>query len=104
MILRPEGVQIHTSGSTVSVAQGVGKLMVNPSSLIAALTITMPSSPSDRDNLLIMFGGTITGISTVVTLLSFSGGSILGIVPTTQLAGSISYEYDASISKWFRTS
>lgn len=93
MILRPEGQQVITGSATVNA--GVGKVVVGAGSLIASLTITFPSSPNDRDNLLILFNGG-------VTLLTLTG-TILGSLPTTAATGiGICYEYEASVGKWFR--
>jgi len=100
VLTKPEGVQIVTSGSTVTVTTGVGLLKVNPTSTLAALAVTFPSTPSDRDVLIMTFGGTLTS-GTVVTLLSFVGSTI-GTLPTTALTGSIMWIYDASVAKWYR--
>ena len=93
MILRPEGQQSITASATVST--GVGKVIVGVGSLIASLTITFPSSPSDRDNLLIFFNGGVTLLTLTAT--------VLGPLPTTAATGAcICYEYEASVAKWFR--
>lgn len=98
--IKPEAVQVVTAGSTVTVTNGVGLLRVNPASTLAALAVTFPSTPNDRDVLIMTFGGTLTS-GTVVTLLSFVGSTI-GTLPTTALTGSIMWMYDASTAKWYR--
>lgn len=104
MILRPEGEILVTATGTTNVSAGIGIVRVNPASLLATLTINFPAAPSDRDNILIFFGGTITGANTVVTLLTLTASAtILGSLPTTALAGTcIGYEYCAATNKWYR--
>ena len=93
MILRPEGQQAITSSATVST--GVGKVVVGAGSLIASLTLTFPSNPNDRDNLLIFFNGGVTLLTIV--------GTILGSLPTTAATGAcMCYEYEAATAKWYR--
>lgn len=101
--IKPEGKQAHTSGASVAATAGVGILKVNPASLLAALTVTFPTAPSDRDVFIMLYGGTITS-GTVVTVLTLAaGGNILGTLPTTALAGTaIAYIYDSSEGKWYR--
>lgn len=93
MILRPEGSQTVTSSATITT--GVGRVIVGAGSLLASLTITFPSNPNDRDNLLLLFNGGVT----LLTLV----GNILGTLPTTAATGvGMCYEYEAVTSKWYR--
>lgn len=93
MILRPEGQQ-EISG-TATISSGVGRVIVGVGSLIASLTITFPSSPQDRDNLLMFFNGGVTLLTLTAT--------ILGTLPTTAATGAvICYEYEAKSAKWYR--
>jgi len=97
MILRPEGSQqITTTGST-QINTGVGKVVVGVGSLLANATLPFPTSPSDRDNLLIFFNGGVT----LLTLSAVSG--IIGTLPTTAATGAcMCYEYEAVTAKWYR--
>ena len=93
MILRPEGVQAISGSATINT--GVGKVVVGVGSLIASLTITFPSSPADRDNLLMFFNGG-------ATLLTLTG-NILGSLPISAATGAVMcYEYEAATNKWYR--
>lgn len=93
MILRPEGQQAITSTATVT--SGVGKVLIGAGTLIASMTITFPSAPNDRDNLLMLFNGGVTVLALT--------GNILGTLPTSAATGvAMCYEYDASTAKWFR--
>jgi len=99
---RPEGIQVVTSGTSVSVSGGVGVLLINPATLLASLAVTLPSSPADRDELYIIAGGTITA-GVVVTAFSIAGVSVIGSVPTGVTAGlSQVYKYFQSTGKWYR--
>jgi hypothetical protein len=67
---------------------------------MAALTVTFPSTPNDRDMVVMIFGGTVT-TGTVVTLLTMPA-AIIGALPTTATVGAMCYMYFASAGKWFR--
>lgn len=93
MILRPEGQQNISGSATINT--GVGKVVIGVGSLIASLTVTFPSSPNDRDNLLMFFNGG-------VTLLTLTG-TILGALPTSAATGAcMCYEFEATTNKWYR--
>ena len=94
--------QVYTSGSSVTATDSTTWLIINPSSLVAALTITMASSPTDGQDLIISFGGTMT-TGTVVTSLTISGGVIQATSPGEIEAGeAIKYRYNSNNSKWYR--
>lgn len=59
--------QVVTSGSTVTVNNGVNTLIVDPSTPIASLTVTLPATPSARNYLEIVFGRAITRGNTIVS-------------------------------------
>ena len=48
--------QIYTSGSTVTVNNTTTWLIINPTSVVASLTITMPATPYDAQIVEISFG------------------------------------------------
>ena len=100
----PAALQTVTSGSTVTVTQGVGHLLINPASVLTTLTITFPASPNDRDILVIRFGGTISsGVSVVTALTLSSVAGLMGTLPTTAVSGMcMLWIYDASTGKWYR--
>jgi hypothetical protein len=96
MILRPEGLQ-QTSSSTVTVNNGIGKIVVGTGTLLGAFTMTFPSAPNDRDNLIIFFNGGVT-LLTFLSNLSFAN-----TLPTTAALGLVMcYEYEQVSNKWYR--
>lgn len=99
-----ESSQTHTSGATLTIANGVNVLYINPSSTLTALAITLPATPSNE--IAIYFGGTLTG-GAVVTTLTISANTGQGIIqwstPSTADAGdAIIYKWNSSNSKWYR--
>lgn len=100
--------QTHTSGATITLSNTTTWLVVNPGSLLAALTVTMPASPTDGQLIDISFGGTITASgSAVVTSFTVAGNSGQGIIGATaygtvETDDHISYRYNSTNSKWYR--
>jgi hypothetical protein len=87
--------QNYTSGSAVTVTNGVNVLNVNPSSTLSSSTITLPATANTDGTIEIYFGGTLT-TGTVVTSLTISPNTgqtiIQAAAPTSASAGeSISY-------------
>lgn len=102
-----ESTQTYTSGASVTVTNGVNVMYINPGSLQASLTITLPATAHSSNNLLILFGGTVTSGNTVVTTLTVSPNSgqsvITAFTPSSVLAGEVlSYKYNSSTSTWYR--
>jgi hypothetical protein len=96
--------QTYASGSSVIIASQVRALYVNPSSAIASLTITMPASPVDGEEILLSFGGIITS-GTVVTALTLSGNSgqaILGgsFITSASAGDGYTLKWEASTNLW----
>lgn len=85
-----------TTGNTVSMnTGGYLTLMLNPAGTLVALTVTLPSSPSDGDK--------VTLASTqAVTTLTMNGGTIIGPLTTMAIGTFASYMYSATASSWFR--
>lgn len=96
--------QVHTTGATVTMRDGIRVLYVNPASLLANLTITLPAAPLDGQEVLIEFGGTIT-TGTVVTTLSVvanAGQTLIGgaSITTATVGGGIHVKYESSTTIW----
>ena len=68
------GRQIISTGVATTMNDGVETLIVNPSSVLATHTITLPPNPLRGQKLYILFGGTITS-GPVVTTLSIIGNA-----------------------------
>lgn len=99
--------QSITSGTSGTVTGGKYIVTFNPSSFIAAYTLTLPASPADMDEVEIEAGGTITGGATVVASLIISPNSGQTIhqkvTPTTIDDGeTIKYRYRTANTAWYR--
>jgi hypothetical protein len=99
-------IQVHTSGTSVTVSTGVNILYIDPASTLATLTITLPATPSSKGTINIFFGGTITSgnVVTAITITPNSGQTKLeASTPGFVEAGEyISYQYRVSNTKWYR--
>jgi len=95
----------QTAGTSFTALAGVTN--VNPSTLVSAMTITMPASPNSGDEVTLLFGGTIAAGSQVITTTTISpntGQSIYGSLTYNQSKGgdAVTYKYIGS-NTWFRT-
>lgn len=103
---RPEGIQTITSGTATTLSNGVVIVKVNPGSLMATHTITMPASPVDRQEVVMYFGGIITSgvIVTSLTVAPNSGQSIIQVsaITTGVYGDCFIFWYDLSQQKWYR--
>ncbi len=97
----------HTSGATFTMAAGKGGVVVNPASVLAALTIFFPSAPINGEERAIAFGGVITGGTDVVTALTLDGN---GKSIYNAISGAVSaqkafiYKYNAANTAWYKIS
>jgi len=69
-----DATQTYTTGATLTVTNGNNYVYVNPSTVQAALTITLPTTWHNSNNVYIIFGGTITSGNPVITSFSVTGG------------------------------
>jgi hypothetical protein len=85
-----------TTGNTITLnSNGHTKLLINPAGTLLALTVTLPSSPSDGDIVSL-------ASSQIVTGLTMNGGTIIGALTALAVATFASYLYSGDASKWFR--
>jgi hypothetical protein len=68
-------MQVETGGGDVTINNGVRGIYYDPATLVAAATITLPAAPVDGQEILIVFGGTITGSAAVVTAVTIAANS-----------------------------
>lgn len=98
--------EITVTSGTQIISDATGIVFINPASLAATLSIQMPPNPQDQDFISMQFGGTITGASAVVTVLTITantGQALLGTGLTAASAGtSTAYQWRASNSKWYK--
>lgn len=89
------GPVLETIITTTALGNLTTLVHVNPSSVVSTLTITLPSTPSQFQEVLIMFGGLITSGNPVVTTLTISGTNIRqATVPADMVSGeSLTYKY-----------
>ena len=91
--------QIYTplTGATITMNAGQSRAIINPAGLIAALTITLPSSPVD---------GQVTGFSftqavTVLTVNAPGGATVVASPTSAAIDTSLRFLYQASSTSWF---
>ena len=101
------GLQVITAGPTATVADQARRVYVDPASTIASLTLTLPASPLDADQVQVFFGGTVANGVTVVTTLSIAPNTGQAIsaysTPVVAFGGDmVSYEYRAASARWYR--
>lgn len=113
-ILNPGRIsdQVHTSGTAVTINEGVTRLFVDPASALASLAITMPTNVYNGYIIKIFFGGTAISSGAVVTAgisgwVDPSGGN--GFVPVSPSSGipvmageTIVLEYRSSAQLWYQ--
>ena len=94
------GKSVFTPSSGDNITAVWGNNIINPSTGLGILTITLPSSPSDNETVYFTFTRTITS-------LSFTGGTIAGSGGLSSVSsvasGNVKYwlTYDASSSNWY---
>lgn len=99
--------QTYTGSTAVTIADSTTWLIINPASVSAAMTITMPANPPDKQTIQISFGGTVTSGNTVVTALTLSPNTghtiIQASTPSTVSSGeTITYKYNISNTSFYR--
>jgi len=101
------GTQVISSGTATTINSSVTRVIVDPGSVLASHTITMPASPQDGQYIEIYFGGSVGGGATVVTSLTISANTgqtlIQPTTPSTAVGGDwISYTYYSATGRWYR--
>jgi hypothetical protein len=85
----------------------VRRVYVDPASVIASLTLTLPATPLDADRVEVYFGGTLANQAAVVTTLSIAPNAGHAIsqfnAPINAFGGDmVTYEYRAAAARWYR--
>jgi hypothetical protein len=61
-----------TSGTSSTIPNGTNVVLLNPSSITSAYSLTFPATPHTSNTLTIFFGGTITAGTVITTLTSIA--------------------------------
>jgi hypothetical protein len=99
--------QLITTAGATTINNQVRRVLVNPATVLATGTFTLPAIPNDGDQAAFFFGGTIANGAAVVTALSIvpnAGHTIKQTsTPTTAVGGdTIIYEYNSALLAWIR--
>ncbi len=94
-------------GGDVTINDGVRGLYYDPPTVVASATITLPSTPVDGQEVILLFGGTIASGS-VITLLTISPNNIdqniVGLTSTTATTQTmLKARYRIDIKTWYLT-
>ena len=100
-------LQVVSAGPTATVTNQVRRVYVDPASVIASLTLTLPATPLDADQVQVYFGGTVANRAAVVTTLSIAPNTGHAISqfnsPANAFGGDmVTYEYRAAAARWYR--
>jgi len=88
-------VQAPTAGATVNPVAGTDVLILRPAGALATLTVNVPSSPFN--------GQEITVVSTqTITTLTMGGGTIIGAPTTLAAGGYAAFVFNGANSEWCR--
>lgn len=91
-------LQAPTTGFSITPAAGVLTLELNPAGTLATGTVTMPATPGDNQQLVVMSTQIVTALT-----VSANAGQTINNAPTAIAANtSFGYRYNASLSKWLR--
>jgi hypothetical protein len=86
-----------TTGATVTVnSNGCVRLFINPAGTLVALTVALPSSPIDQDEVTIF-------ASQAITTLTMSNGTVIGPLTTMAVGTFAKYTYFSDTTSWARS-
>jgi len=97
-----KSVQVPLTGFTITIADGVSTLILDPAGTLATGTITLPATPLDGQEVRVTSSQTITALT-----VSPNAGQSVANAPTTlavSLTGPQGYEfiYHAANTTWYR--
>ena len=98
--------QIYTSGTSVTVNNSTTWFIVNPSGPVSVLSITLPTTPFDAQNIIMSFGGVLTTglVIQAITIIPATGQTVMqALTPDIVNAGeNLVYRYNLSQKIWYR--
>lgn len=87
---------VPESGGTVNLTRADKVYaLLDPAGTLATLTVNLPSSPLDGDEVTL-------STSQILTALTVGNGTIVGTLTTLALGGFAKFVYNTASSKWFR--
>jgi hypothetical protein len=93
-----QSVQTPVTGFSITPAQAVTRLILNPAGTLATGTVTLPANPGDDQPFEVMTSQTITAIT-----FTPAAGQTLNSAPTTLPANkSAEWRFIAPLNAWFR--
>jgi len=90
--------QTPVTGFSITPAQGVTLLVLNPAGTLATGTINMPVNPADNQPFTVMTSQTIAAI----TFTPAAGQTLNGAPATLTNTAAVKWIYQAALSAWFR--
>jgi hypothetical protein len=99
-----DAMTVDSAGGNVIMPFGNRGLYYDPASLVATAQITLPPNPNDGQEILIIFGGTITSgpVITAFTLAVPSTETIVGTVPATATVDTnLALKYRLANDTWY---
>jgi hypothetical protein len=82
-----------TTGSTVTLVNNQANI-INPSGALVALTLALPASPANNDEVRLTF-------TQAVTTISYSGGTVVGGLTSISTGGQYYLTYDSGTATWY---
>lgn len=108
-VATPTMIADQSGSGTSSISNGVRGVYIDPPTVLTTLDITLPTTPVDGQEVLILFGGTITSgnvASGTLTILPNSGQIIIGLDSSLKATTETVciYKYRASNTAWYSMS
>jgi hypothetical protein len=87
-----------TNAQTIQVAPNVSAIVLNPSGLLASLTVTLPANPVDGQRVIIASTAAITVLS-----VNGNGITVTGGLGSLTINGYERFIYSAALNAWVRS-
>jgi hypothetical protein len=87
-----------TTGFSLTIANGIGRLVLDPAGTLATGTVTMPATPADGEEV----GISSTQIITALTISGNSGQTMADTISTLGVGGCVTFKWVAAQTKWYR--
>jgi hypothetical protein len=94
----PYSYQAPTTGFSITIANGVNLLILDPGGTLASGTVTMPASPLDGQQAQVASSQAITAL----TVAANTGQTIKGAPTTVAANGAFAFVYRAANTTWYR--